>query len=189
MGWLQFCSFGTEASNQLPSGWYLAFCICYCMSACVLSHLSPVWLFVTLWTVAREDLLSMGFSRQEYWEGVVMASSRGSSRLKDWKLCLLWFLHCMWILYHWATSEARTCYSSFLRYLLIHLFIWLYQILVVACRIFSFGMWTLSFGIWDLIPWPGIEPIPPVLGAWSLSHWTTREIPYYYSWFLITNCP
>ena len=113
------------------------------------------------------------------------------------KLCLLWFLHCMWILYHWATSEARICYSSFLRYLLMHLFIWLYQILVVACRIFSFsvacrifsfGMWTLSFGIWDLIPWPGIEPIPPVLGAWSLIHWTTREIPYY-TWFLITNCP
>ena len=29
----------------------------------------------------------------------------------------------------------------------------------------------------DLVPWLGIEPNPPVLGAWSLSHWTTREVP------------
>ena len=25
--------------------------------------------------------------------------------------------------------------------------------------------------------WPGIRPWPPALGAWSLSHWTTREVP------------
>ena len=28
-----------------------------------------------------------------------------------------------------------------------------------------------------LVSWPGIEPRPPALGAWSLSHWTTREVP------------
>ena len=28
---------------------------------------SPVWLFGTLWTVACQAALSMGFSRQEYW--------------------------------------------------------------------------------------------------------------------------
>ena len=39
----------------------------------------------------------------------------------------------------------------------------------VACK--------LIWGMWDLIPWPGIEPSFPALGAWSLSHWTTREIP------------
>ena len=36
----------------------------------VLSHFSPVQLFVTPWTVARLDPQSMGFSRQEYWRGV-----------------------------------------------------------------------------------------------------------------------
>ena len=30
--------------------------------------LSRVWLFVTLWTVAHQVPLSMGFSRQEYWK-------------------------------------------------------------------------------------------------------------------------
>ena len=29
----------------------------------------------------------------------------------------------------------------------------------------------------DLVPWPGIEPGPPVLGVPSLTHWTTREVP------------
>ena len=34
---------------------------------CVLSHFSCVWLLATLWTVAHQVLLSMGFSRQENW--------------------------------------------------------------------------------------------------------------------------
>ena len=33
------------------------------------SSLSHVRLFVTLWTVAHQAPLSMGFSRQEYWSG------------------------------------------------------------------------------------------------------------------------
>ena len=37
----------------------------------MLSHFSGVWLFVTLWTVARlAPPLSMKFSRQEYWGGL-----------------------------------------------------------------------------------------------------------------------
>ena len=35
----------------------------------------------------------------------------------------------------------------------------------------------LSCSMWDLAPWPGIEPRPPELGAWSLSHWTTTKVP------------
>ena len=34
---------------------------------CAPSHFSHVQLFVTLWTVARQAPLSMGFSRQGYW--------------------------------------------------------------------------------------------------------------------------
>ena len=36
----------------------------------MLSQLSPVRLFVTLWTVARQVPLSKGFSRQDYWRGL-----------------------------------------------------------------------------------------------------------------------
>ena len=35
----------------------------------------------------------------------------------------------------------------------------------------------LSCSMWYLIPWPGMEPKPPALGAQSLSYWTTREVP------------
>ena len=36
----------------------------------MLSHVSRVQLCVTVWTVARQALLSMGFSRQEYCSGL-----------------------------------------------------------------------------------------------------------------------
>ena len=58
-------------------------------------------------------------------------------------------------------------------------FIWLCWFLAVACRIFSCGMW-------DLILWPGIKPTSPVLGAWSLSHWTTREVLAITSWCVLS---
>ena len=32
----------------------------------------------------------------------------------------------------------------------------------------------LHWGTWNLVPWPGVKPGPSVLGARSLSHWTTR---------------
>ena len=35
-------------------------------------------------TVAHQDPLSMGFSRQEYWSGLAIPFSRGSSPLRDW---------------------------------------------------------------------------------------------------------
>ena len=71
---------------------------------------------------------------------------------------------------------------SFLHFLKIHVFfkilIWLCQVLFAACRIFSCGMKTLSCGMWDPVPWPGTEPWSSALGAQSLSHWTTREVPF-----------
>ena len=48
--------------------------------------------------------------------------------------------------------------------------IWMLWVLVAACGISS---WRMQ----DLVPWPGIKPEPPASGAWSLSQWTTREIP------------
>ena len=36
------------------------------------------------------------------------------------------------------------------------------------------GLCCVTCGI--LVPLLGIEPVPSALGAWSLSHWTTREV-------------
>ena len=41
----------------------------------MLSHLHCVQLFMTLWTVAWQALLFMGFSRQEYWSGLPCPST------------------------------------------------------------------------------------------------------------------
>ena len=42
----------------------------YCGYITHILHFSRVQLFVTLWTVAHQAPLSMGFSRHEYWSGL-----------------------------------------------------------------------------------------------------------------------
>ena len=53
---------------------------------------------------------------------------------------------------------------------------------VVAWGFFNCGMWTLNCSMWVLVPCPGIESKSSALGAWSLSHWTTKEA-LIYGWF------
>ena len=55
------------------------------------------------------------------------------------------------------------------KYLFYLFFIWLRQVLVMACGIFSCGMQ-------DLVPQPETDPRVPAWGAQSLSHWATREV-------------
>ena len=68
----------------------------------------------------------------------------------------------------WPLSPTSPLF--FLFFSQIHVFIWLHSVLVVALGI-------LGCGRWDLVPGPGIEPGPSALGARSLSHGTTREVP------------
>ena len=42
-----------------------------CAVCCVLSHFNSVQLFMTPWTVGYQAPLSMKFSRQEYWSGLL----------------------------------------------------------------------------------------------------------------------
>ena len=65
---------------------------------CVLSHLSHVRLFATLWTVACQAPLLIGFSRQEYWSGLPCPPP-GIFPTQRSNLHLLWLLHCKQILY------------------------------------------------------------------------------------------
>ena len=43
--------------------------------------------------------------------------------------------------------------------------------------ILSFEVPNLSCSMWDLVPWPGMEPGPPTLETWSLRHCITGEVP------------
>ena len=55
-----------------------------CVCVCVLSHFSHFRLCVTLWTIARQALPSMGFSRQEYWVAIAAAAAKS---LQSCQLC------------------------------------------------------------------------------------------------------
>ena len=46
--------------------------------------LSCVWLFETPWTIAHQAPLSMGFSRQQYWSGLLFPSAGDSSQHRAW---------------------------------------------------------------------------------------------------------
>ena len=78
-------------------------------------------------------------------------------------------------LLHIFRYQGVISFKNLFIYIYFYLFIWLFRVLIVACRIFSCLIWTLRFGLWNLVSWPGIEPGPPALGARSLSHWTTRN--------------
>ena len=52
---------------QSQQWWKIESLLCYA----VLCRFSHVQLFVTLWTLARQAPLFMGFSRQEYWSGLL----------------------------------------------------------------------------------------------------------------------
>ena len=56
----------------------------------VCESLSHVRLFATLWTVAHQAPLSMGFSRQEYWNGLPFPPLGESSKPRDqtWVSCI-----------------------------------------------------------------------------------------------------
>ena len=61
------------------------------------------------------------------------------------------------------------------------LFSQIYKYLTVLGVLAAYVIFSCS--MWDLVPWPGIEPWPPALGVQSLSHWTTGEVPYINSFF------
>ena len=63
--------------------------------ACVLSRFSDVQLFVTLWIVARQAPLSMGFSSQGYWGGghFLLLTQGSNSCLLHWHVDSLALSH------------------------------------------------------------------------------------------------
>ena len=77
-----------------------------------------------------------------------------------------------------TVTSVEDCLKKYIFFLLIYFLIWLYWVLVVAHRIFSWPTW-------DLVPWPGIERGAPALRAGSLSHWTAVEVLC--SWSLSYN--
>ena len=68
----------------------------------------------------------------------------------------------------------------------------LHHIFTLQNSFFFFKLFIYLFILWPrreaceiLVPQPGIEPGPPALGAWSLNHWSAREVP---AEFLVIHC-
>ena len=76
---------------------------------CCAWSISRVQLFGTPWAVAHQAPLSMGFSRQEYWSGLPVPSSRGSSQPRDWTQvsCIAGRFFTLW-----ATREGQKHWSG-----------------------------------------------------------------------------
>ena len=77
---------------------------------CVLSHFSCVWLYATLWTVARQAPLSMGILQVRILDWVTMPYSRGSSWPRD--QIHVSYISCIarWVLYHEYQLGSPICF-------------------------------------------------------------------------------
>ena len=102
------------------------------------------------------------------------------STLMDTKLVLKCV--CLLVPYTHSSWYSFTLYSFKTNKQKNPLCIWLFHVLDVAVGSLVFSMQSLDAACGILVPWPRIEPRPPALGAQSLSHQTTREVPALYSW-------
>ena len=68
VSWVRFCS---SLSPMPPPSLSTGSVTLFSYTVKVKKSLSHVRLFATPWTVARQPPLSMGFSRQEYWSGLL----------------------------------------------------------------------------------------------------------------------
>ena len=96
---------------------------------------------------------------KEAWCAVVHGVTKSQTQLSDWTD---WHIYLFGCVKSWLWHEGSL-------------------ISIAAHRIFSCSMQALSCSMWDLVPRPGIRSRHPALGAWCLSHWTTREIPWWES--------
>ena len=125
-------------------------------------HASHIWVFVTLWTVARQAPLSMGFSWQEYWSGLPFPSPGDlpDPRIEPTVSCS----SCIgkWILYHGAIREAHKilgwpgfliffqCFQSLIPPSLASWFWmrnWLLILLIIACT-----WWVAPLTAFKILP-------------------------------------
>ena len=150
-----------------------------------------------VWSLGQEDSLEEGVAThssilawripwtEESSRRQSMGSQKSWTQLNDWTTItniLPGIYYVMTEQHFLITLFSSSLYSFLPLFFSIHvhlkklkyifIFIWLLQVLVVAHGIFICGRR-------DPAPWSGIETGPPVLGAWSLSHWATGEVPIY----------
>ena len=123
-----------------------------CLYACMLSY---VWLSVTPWAAAHEAPISVGFPRQEYWNGLPFPSP-GDLPMQELNSCLL---HCRQILYHLRHqgSHEECGYKVVLNYGFDFSFLWWLMLLnIFSCAYSPFvclfwrNIYSYPFNIFQL---------------------------------------
>ena len=106
-----FVDWKSSISESLFNSTLLHFitCVCVCVCVCMHTHLlSHVQLFATIWTVAHQAPLSVGFPRQEYWRGLPFPSP---GDLPNTGIQPMSPAFAKQILYHCTTREAPSLYA------------------------------------------------------------------------------
>ena len=125
----------------------------------MLNHFNCVQPLLTLWTVALQAPLFIGFSRQILeWVAIPLSGDLSDPGIEPVSLMSPALAGVFF-----TTSATWEALFNIYLYLIIHLAA---PGLSCTCSIFSYNMW-------NIVPKSGIKPGPPVLGARSLSHWTT----------------
>ena len=101
--------------------------LCICIYVCAKS-LSRVRLFVSLWTIALEAPLFMGFSRQEYWDGLLCPPPGEFSQPRI-ELRLLCFLH-------WQVDGLFTTSTTWeASYMCVHVYMYIHVCIYMCERV------------------------------------------------------
>ena len=147
----------------------------------MLSNLSCVRLFVTLWTVAHQAPLSMGLFKQEHWSGLLCPPPGGlpNPGIEPTSPAVL-ALQVSSLLLSLQGSPYFT-QNSVYKLMLPSQFVQPshFPPTVSTNRIHKALNFFFCHALQHvgLVPWPAIKPITPALGAWSLKLWTSREVP------------
>ena len=88
-----------------------------------------------------------------------IARSYGSLFLVFWGKCILFSI---------MAAPVYISINSVQVFPFVHILPYICYLCVCVCVIFFCQI---------LVPWSGIEPAPPAVEAWSLNHWTAREVP------------
>ena len=169
---------------KVPSDWLKRY-------ACgLLSSFSHIQLFATLWTVACQAPLFMGFSKQKYWSGFAMTSPRGFSWPRD--LTSFSYVSCIGrqVLYYYCLLESPTKVKwKWKWYSLGHVLLFATPWSVAHQAPLSMKFSRQEY--WSGLPCPppgdapnwGIEPRSPTLQADSLPFELPRKLLQRYRYY------
>ena len=118
---------------------------------------------------------------REDWCAAVHGVTKRQTRLSDWTIATITKGKVTGMGQSQGRGEwkewDREVEGYFLQSFRGHSFFFLKIFTYLAAPGLSSSMRPLSCGLWDLVPWPGIEPRAPALGIRTLNCWTTMEVP------------